>query len=117
MRFVVGLSVVLGLVFLSVAGALAYLVMRSADRLERMGDEAMAAGQYDRARELYGKSFRKDTANTRPLEKFCDAIRAWTPPTEVEYLDAYIKLMAGVDELAASKRTDVAAWEGFFTFL
>lgn len=117
MRFVVGLSVVLGLVFLSVAGALAYLVMRSAERLEQMGDEAMAVGQYDRARELYGKSFRKDTANTRPLEKFCDAIRAWTPPTEVEYLDAYIKLMAGVDELAASKRTDVAAWEAFFTFL
>ena len=117
MRFVVGLSVVLGLVFLSVAGVLLYLVMRSADRLEQMGDQAMAAGQYERARDLYGKSFRKDTANTRPLEKFCEAIRAWTPTTEVEYLDAYVKLMAGVDELAASKRTDVAAWEAFFAFL
>lgn len=117
MRFVVGLSVVLGLVFVSVAAVLLYLVARSAERLEQMGDAAMAAGEYERARDLYGKSFRKDRANISPLEKFCDAIRAWTPATEAEYLDAYIKLMAGVDELAASKRTDVAAHEAFFTYL
>lgn len=117
MRFVIGLSVVLGLVFVSVAAVLLYLVARSASRLEAMGDAAMVEAQYERARDLYGKSFRKDRTNIRPLEKFCDAIRAWTPTTEPEYLDAFTKLMFAVDELAASKRTDLAAHESFLSFL
>lgn len=107
-RFVIALSVVLGLVFISVAGVAFYLVTRSGGELERMGDEAMASQEYERAVKLFGKAYNHDRSRYDRLEKFIKAIESWTPGTEKEYIDTFDRtLIASKAELADLVRTDV----------
>lgn len=117
-KFVVVLSAGLVLVFGLLAWAFVALAFKSGGDFERMGDQAMAEGDYFRAQRMYGRAVGKDTTNRVWLDKWIDAMESWTPETQTAYLNAFGREYIGaINQLAAAERTDVAAHERLLSLL
>lgn len=111
-RFVVLLSVGLVAVFGLLAWAFASLAFKSGEDYERLGDKAMQEGEHYQATRMYGRAVGHDTTNRVWLDKWVDAMEAWTPETETAYTNAFFKdYMGAINQLATSLRTDVDAHE------
>lgn len=111
-KFVVLLSVGLVAVFGLLAWGFVTLAFKSGGDYERLGDQAMQQGDYYRAHRMYGRAVAHDTTNRVWLDKWVQAMEAWTPGTETAYRDAYQKNYLGaLNQLAMAQRTDVAAHE------
>ena len=108
-KFVVLLAVVLGVVFVGVAGTAWYVTTKTANALAVRGDAAMDKGNYDLASFYYSKAVNKDQANIELLNKWRDALEHKVPQNQVEYSTDYSNILVILQQLANVKRTDVAA--------
>lgn len=117
-RFVVILASVLGVLVLGTAGVLLVVQLRSAERLERLGDAAMQEGAYERASDLYGKAFaRTNMQDVSLLEKYRQAIESWAPESDTTYDDAWVKYVTATRNIAEIRLGDVEANEAFLSIL
>ncbi|RMH27377.1 MAG: hypothetical protein D6692_07975 [Planctomycetota bacterium] len=117
-RFVVLLSVAIVAVGgLLTLGAVMFVFKSGEDHI-RAGDAAMAAGEYPKARILYGKAVNKDPTRVDWLEKWLSALESWTPDTETAYRDAFQNdYLGAMKQIASVQRTDVDAHERFISTL
>src|SRR5215470_5846145 len=99
-KFVVLLSVVLGMVFLGVAGALVYVKFRSGERNARLGEQAAARGDWVAAEKFYSRAVAKDQTNVAWLKGWRDAMLHLTPDSEQVYSTDYRMLM-GIEHALA----------------
>jgi tetratricopeptide (TPR) repeat protein len=113
-KFVVILSVVLGFVFIGVAGAAYIVVAKSASALAAKGDAAVEQGDFSKAAFLYSKAVAKDQSNLEYLEKWRDALLQKIPETQVEFRTDYSMYVSGIlHAIANLKRTDVDAYHEY----
>lgn len=109
-RFVVILAVLLGMVFVGLAGVYVVVQKRSGDRYVRMGDEAMGRGEINAACDFYSRAVAKERTNVAWLKKWRDALMKKVPDTDTKYLDDYRMLVTGVlGSLSKCQRNDVDA--------
>ncbi len=109
--FVVG-SLTL-LVLFGGAGILAVRWRYDADRHIRQGDELVAAGNYGKAVEAYGRAVNKKPNNVAYLDKFKEALLLVVPATESEGRERYAQLIQVLLTEAKVSRDDVARWRDF----
>jgi tetratricopeptide (TPR) repeat protein len=88
-RFVVILSVVLGVIVVGMATMGILVLTHSGAELEGMGDQAMAEKDFKNAIVYYGKSFSDDQTHIGRLDKYIGAMRAFTPDNQALYSDYY----------------------------
>jgi len=107
-RFVAILASVLIILFGGVT-VLAYIsITRSGDRYIRKGDEAMAAGEVEKAASFYERAVGKKGGRTKRewLEKWRDALLQTTPKNPLDYAKA-VQFHAGIERaLAELEPTD-----------
>jgi tetratricopeptide (TPR) repeat protein len=117
-RFVVLLSVAIVAVGgLMTLGAVMFVFKSGEDHI-RAGDAAMAGGEYQKARILYGKAVNKDPTRVDWLEKWLGALESWTPDTETAYGDAFRNdYLGAMKQIASVQRTDVEAHERFISMV
>ncbi|MCH8270241.1 MAG: tetratricopeptide repeat protein, partial [Planctomycetes bacterium] len=107
-KFVVLLSASVAGVFAMVAGVAIWVLSHTGPELEREGDQLMAAGLYEDAMKVYGKAYNHDRSNIVRLDKYTQAIQAWTPDKPTAYSSAYWeKLLPAIYTRATILRTDV----------
>ena len=109
--FVVG-----SLVLLVVLGGAVTLVLRykyDADRHVRAGDEAMAAGEFKKAADAYGRAVSKKASNLDYLGKLREAIAKVTPATDNEARERYQQLLGVYATEARVARDDLARWRAY----
>ena len=109
--FVVG-----SLLILLVLGGAVTLVLRyryDSERHIRAGDELVAAGQYRKAADAYGRAVAKKATNLDYLAKFREAILRITPETENQAREDYFKLLSVIASEARAARDDNALWRTF----
>ncbi|MCH9058710.1 MAG: hypothetical protein IIB55_08790, partial [Planctomycetes bacterium] len=107
-KFVVLLSASVAGVFAMVAGVAIWVLSHTGPELEREGDQLMAAGLYEDAMKVYGKAYNHDRSNIVRLDKYTQAIQAWTPDKPAAYSSAYWeKLLPAIYTRATILRTDV----------
>jgi tetratricopeptide (TPR) repeat protein len=113
-RFVVMLAVVL-IALAGVVGFIGYTtILRSGDRLVRLGDEAMAAGRPEEAADFYSRAVNKDQGNVEWLTKWVSSIEKITPRNKQGYQDRYFgQYVPAMAQLARVQRRDVAAQRRF----
>lgn len=117
-KFVVMLSVGIVAVCGLMAWVVATLAFKSGSDYERMADEAMAQGEYGKAKILYGRAVSHDTTRLEWLEKWVKAIESWTPDTETAYRDAFITdYLPAISQLASVQQTNVDAHDRFLGML
>lgn len=85
--------VILGVVLLAVVGGIAAVgyqaIKKSGDDYVKLGDEANAKGDIEKAIEWYSRAVNKDQRNTAWIQKWIDAMEKSTPSTRVKYADRY----------------------------
>jgi tetratricopeptide (TPR) repeat protein len=117
-KFVVMLSVGIVAVCGLLAWVVATLAFKSGSDYERMADQAMADGEYAKAKILYGRAVSHDTTRLEWLEKWVKAIESWTPDTETAYRDAFITdYLPAKSQIAAVQQTNVEAHDQFLGLL
>jgi tetratricopeptide (TPR) repeat protein len=109
-RFVVMLAVVL-IVLAGVVGFIGYTtILRSGDRLMRLGDQAMAENKPEDAADFYSRAVNKDQGNVEWLNKWIAAITKITPRNKQAYTDRYFgQYVPAVGRIAQVKRHDLEA--------
>ena len=113
-KFVILLSLVLGGVFVFVAGAAWYVVTKSPSALAAKGDAAMAEQDYDMASYYYSKAVAKDQSNVENLEKWREALTNKVPSTDTELATDYSMYRSGIlRTLANLKRDDLDAYREY----
>jgi len=109
-RFVVLLSVVLGVVFASVAAMAALVLYKSAEELAGRAEKAAAEGDFKAATQLISKAVAKDRSNDEYLELWGEYLQQKVPETETEFRTDYQYYRDGVLRgLATVRTTDVDA--------
>src|SRR5205085_4599581 len=88
-KFVVILSAALVVVFVCVAGAFAYIKLKSGDRYISMADAALAAGDIEKADRFYARAVGKDNSRVDWLTKWRDVRRLKVPETQGGYEEDY----------------------------
>ncbi len=113
-RFVVMLAVVL-IVLAGVVGFIGYTtILRSGDRLVKLGDQAMAEGKAGEAADFYSRAVNKDQGNVEWLTKWIGAIERITPRNKQGYNDRYFgQYVPALAQIARVQRRDVAAQKRF----
>lgn len=113
--FVVG-SLLIAVV---VGGAGIFLIRyrTDADRHIRAGDTAMAAGEFTKAAESYGRAVQKKRTNVEYLEKFLDATLKVRSTTENDARERYGQSIAALGNLAAAQRGDLTRWRTYLAAL
>lgn len=104
--FVVG-----SLVILLVLGGAVTLVLRyryDAERHVRAGDQAMAAGDFKKAADSYGRAVSKKASNLDYLAKFREAVLKIQPDTENEARERYAQILSALAAEARVARSDIA---------
>ena len=109
--FVVG-SLTL-LVLFGGAGIFAVRWRYDADRHIRAGDELVAAGNFSKAAEAYGRAVGKKPNNVAYLDKYKEALLLVVPDTESEARERYSQLIQVLATEAKVSRDDVARWRDF----
>ncbi len=113
-RFVTILCVVVGVVFVGMAGAAYFIVKKSAADHFAAAEASIQAGNYVEAQQSLSKAVNKEPTNIVYLEQWIETIEKLTPETRVQYEDMYWKnYVPGVRQLAVAKRTDVDAWNSY----
>lgn len=108
-KFVVLLSIAVGVVFLGVAGALAYVKLRSGDRYARLAEAALAQGDIDTADKFYERAVGKERTNVAWLKAWRDVRARKVPDTQSNFLNDY-RMYAGIlRTIAITMKTDVEA--------
>ena len=103
--FVVG-----SLLLLLLLGGLLTLALRfryDAERHVRAGDQAMAAGDYKKAADAYGRAVSKKASNLEYLVKFREAVVRIVPETETESRERYQQLLSVLSAEARVGRDDI----------
>ena len=109
--FVVG-----SLALLVVLGGAVTLVLRfrfDAERHIKAGDALVAAGDYRKAADQYGRAVAKKATNLGYLEKFRKAILEITPETENESRERYQQYLSALANEARVARDDMPKWRTF----
>lgn len=108
-KFVIGLSI--AIIALVVGGTLFAIsaVGKSAERSLEEGDQALAAGQLDKAIGFYGRAVNKDQRNPEYLRKWIGAMEKFTPATRQAYQDMYRQYIGALRALADADRTSTPA--------
>lgn len=88
-KFVVMLSLVLGLVFAGVAGVALMVLYKSGAENVRLGDEAMARGDYKAAERFYSRAVFKEQRNVEWIRKWREAMMQKVPENRSAYIDDY----------------------------
>jgi len=87
------------------------VVYKTAEDVAKKGDQAIAAGDFEQARVLYGMAVSKDPTIVANLEKWIELIEMWTPDTETAYYDAFRSdYMGAIRQAAIVQRTNVEAY-------
>lgn len=109
-KFVLALVGGVIVLFGGLAGTYVFIQSRSGERNVRLGDAAMARGEYQAADILYGKAVNRENTNIEWLKKWRDAKLKLTPDTLTKYREEY-GAYAGMllRQIALSKSTDVQA--------
>ncbi len=103
---IVSVVVVLGMLFAAYT-----VVSKTADDLSRKGDQALAAGDAQTARELYSRAVSKDPTIVENLEKWIGTIEMWVPETETAYYDTFRRdYLGAIHQAAVVQRTNVEAY-------
>jgi tetratricopeptide (TPR) repeat protein len=103
---IVAVIAVLGMLFAAYT-----VVTKSPEDLARKGDEAVALGDYETAREMYSRAVSKDPTIVENLEKWIDTIEKWIPETEPAYYDAFRRdYLGAIHQAAVVQRTNVDAY-------
>jgi tetratricopeptide (TPR) repeat protein len=108
-RFVTILAVALVGVFVAMAATAWFVLRKSAEDQALLGDEAMAAGDYQTAQDRYGRAISKDRANVEYYEKYAGALTSWNPEHDAVYQEAFYKYLGALDQIATLRQTDVDA--------
>jgi tetratricopeptide (TPR) repeat protein len=113
--FVVG-SLLIALV---IGGAGIFLIRyrTDADRHIRAGDAAMAAGDFTKAAESYGRAVAKKRTNVPYLEKFLDATMKVRSANENDARERYGQSLAALASLARAERGKLERWRAYFDAL
>jgi len=94
----------------AVVGAAYMVLSKSGDSYAAMGDEALAAGDYKEAAEMYGRAVGHDRTRVDWLEKWRDALLQTTPERTAEYAKAYNEQYIGIlTQLATLQPNNVEA--------
>lgn len=107
-KFVVLLSVALGLTFLGVAGALYYVKFRSGDRYAALAKEAETKGDFETADKFYGRAVGKEHGRVEWLRAWRDVRAKLVPPTESTFGDSYRMYLSILSSLATVEKTPQA---------
>ena len=113
--FVVG-SLLIALV---IGGAGIFLIRyrTDADRHIRSGDAAIAAGDFTKAAESYGRAVAKKRTNVQYLEKFLDATLKVRSANENDARERYGQSLAALASLARAERGKLERWRAYFDAL
>lgn len=108
-KFVIILSVAV-LALLAMVGVAYSVVKKSGADHVAAGDKMMAEGDYEKAKQFYGKAVNKDQSRADWIEKWIDAMEHITPETETAYRDAFQSDYMGALTFASTiRRTDIEA--------
>jgi tetratricopeptide (TPR) repeat protein len=109
-KFVVILAAAMVVLFLGVAGLFVVVKMKSGERYLRMGDEAMARGDYTAADTHFGRAVGKDPANLEWLAKWRHAREHKVPENFSGYQQDYSMYVMGILRTQATlQRTNLEA--------
>ncbi|MCE2881169.1 MAG: tetratricopeptide repeat protein [Planctomycetaceae bacterium] len=106
--FVVG-----SLALVVVIGGVATLAVRyqfDAERNVSAGDGFMAAGDYKKAADAYGRAVNKKPNNLGYLDKLEDSVRKTVPATASEAIESHSRLIAVLNAQAKVARNDIGRW-------
>lgn len=111
-RFVTILCVVVGVVFVGMAGAAYFVVKKSASDHFEAAQAYAQAGNLLEAEKSYSKAVNKEPTNVVYIEHWIESIEKLTPETQTKYSDMYWRnYVPAMRQLAVAKRTDVDAWD------
>ena len=113
--FVVGsllIAVVVG-----VAGLFLIRLRTDGERHIRSGDQAIAAGDFVKAAEAYGRAVQKERTNVGYLEKFTDATLKIRSTTENDARERYGQYVSALASMARNGRGDVERWRTYLDAL
>jgi tetratricopeptide (TPR) repeat protein len=109
-KFVIALAAIVAVVFVGTAGIFAFVKLRSGDRYLRLGDQAMARGDFNAADTFYARAVGKDSGNPEWLARWRTARESKTPETATAYQQDFSMYVNGIlRSLATSQRTNVEA--------
>ncbi|MGA1223358.1 MAG: tetratricopeptide repeat protein [Phycisphaerales bacterium] len=86
------------------------MIQGNTERHIRAGDEYMAAGDYRKAAETYGRAVSKKATNLDYLAKFKEAVLKIQPETGNEAGERYQQYLATLESEARAARDDRARW-------
>jgi len=113
-RFVILLSVVLGVVFVAVAGTAAMVLYKSPEELASKAEAAADEGDFKKAALLMSKAVNKDRANPEYIERWGELLTQKVPDTETEFRTDYFYYRDGVLRgLVNVRPTDVEAHHAY----
>ena len=114
--FVVVLAGALLCVFLGVGAAYMFLGTKSAAENMRQGDDAAAAGDWEKAIRSYGNAVNKEKTNTGFIEKWIGAMAQSTPTTQQAYQERLSRdYVSAMMRLATVRRTDAKSHSAFLS--
>jgi len=117
-KFVIILSAALLAVCVLAVGAWYFVASRSGEDYARLGDEAMAAGDYSLASENYGRAVGHDRTNVEWLEKWLASLEELSFDERGAYSRAFQERYVPVlRQLARLKRTDLDLHTRYFEVL
>ncbi|MFZ9879778.1 MAG: tetratricopeptide repeat protein [Phycisphaerales bacterium] len=96
-----------------VLGGVALLAVRyqfDAERNVSAGDGFMAAGDFKKAADAYGRAVNKKPNNLGYLDKLEDSIRKTVPATSSEAIESHSRLIAVLNAQAKAARNDIGRW-------
>ncbi|MEM9064360.1 MAG: tetratricopeptide repeat protein [Planctomycetota bacterium] len=105
--FVAALTTGLLLVAVAVVGTAVFVLKKSGDEYEALGDAALAEGEIEDAIAFYGSAVAHDPTNMGWLEKWSDAIHLGVPEGERAYQERFIEYRSAVREMARVAGDDV----------
>ncbi|CAN5681490.1 hypothetical protein BH11PLA1_BH11PLA1_20490 [soil metagenome] len=109
-KFVVLLAAGAIVVCAALGGAYVYFGPKSSAANVKLGDQAAAAQDWDKAVRFYANAANKEKTNTAVLEKWIDALAHTSPKTQQAYTERYnAEYMTALKQLATVRRTDAAA--------
>lgn len=115
-RFVTILCVIVGVVFVGMAGAAYFIVKKSAADHFEVAKAEIQAGNFVKAQESLSRAVNKEPTNVVYLEHWISTIEKLTPETRTLYDNMYWRnYVPGLRQLAVAKRTDVDAWDTYLT--
>lgn len=84
-------ALIVGLIAVGGGGVAVYMkvVHKTADENAAAGDKAMAAGEYAVAKRMYSRAVNKEPNNIEWLNKWGEAIEAWTPASDTDFDNSY----------------------------